>query len=102
MPLDSRSACDASTSVYSFAELAHRAETVLHRANHAVGVVPLPFERQHRVHDVLQYFRPRQASIFSDVADEDGRYVLALGSEEKLRGRFTHLPNAARRRLEFG
>src|SRR5713101_2654771 len=45
------------------AELADRAEPVLHRANDAVRVMPLPFEVQHRVHDVLEGFGAREASV---------------------------------------
>src|SRR5688572_15611778 len=51
---------------------------------------------------MLKYFRTREAPVFSDVADQDGWHVLALGGEQELRGRFTDLPDAARRRLEFG
>ena len=63
-------------------------------------VVALALERQHGVHHVLQYFRPREASVFRDVAHQHRRHVLPLGGKEKLRGGFPHLPDAARRRLE--
>src|SRR5688572_387264 len=51
---------------------------------------------------MLKYFRTRQASIFRDVAHQDGWHVLALGGEEELCRRFPDLPDAARRRLELG
>src|SRR2546425_3469222 len=50
---------------------------------------------------VLERFRPGQAAVFGDVADEEGRNVLALGCKEQLRGRFALLADAAWRRLKL-
>ena len=83
------------------AELAHRAEAVLDRADDAMRVVPLAFEVQHRVDDVLERLRSGEAAVLRDVADEDGRDVLSLRGKQKLRGGLAHLPDAAGRRLEL-
>ena len=83
------------------AELADRAKPVLHGPHHAVGVVPLPFEIQHRVDDVLERFRSGQAAFLGYVSDEEGRDVVPLRREQQLRRGFAHLADAARRRLKF-
>src|SRR5207249_3017078 len=52
-------------------ELAHRAEAVLDRANHAMRVMPLALEVQDRIDDMLERFGAGEAAVFRDVADED-------------------------------
>ena len=46
----------------------------------------LPFEVQHRVDDVLERLGAGEIAVLRDVADEEGRDVLALGREQQLRG----------------
>src|SRR5438876_12415826 len=64
-------------------------------------MVTLALEVQGSVDDVLERFRPGQAAILRHVADEKGRNVLTLRGEQELRRRFTHLTDAAGRRLKF-
>src|SRR5439155_7881788 len=61
----------------------------------------LAFEVQHRVDNVLEHLWTGQAAVLGDVADEDGRDVLALRSEEELRSGLADLTDAAGRGLEF-
>ena len=83
------------------AEFAHRAEAVLDRPDHAVRVVALPFEVQHRVHHVLEHLGTGQAAVLGDVADQHRRQVLSLGGEEQLRGRLADLADRARGRRQL-
>ena len=64
-------------------------------------VMPLAFEVQHRVDDVLERLRPGEIAVLRDVADEHRRNVLSLRREEELRRGFAHLTDAAGRRLEL-
>ena len=82
-------------------EFADRAEAVLDRPNDPMRVVALPFEVQHRVHDVLEHLGTGQAAVLGDVADQHRRQVLPLGGEEQLRGRLANLADRARGRHEL-
>ena len=83
------------------AQLARRAEPVLHRAHDAVGVMPLTFEVQHGIHHVLKRLRPGQIAVLRDVAHEEDGHVVPLRREEELGGRLAHLPDAAGSGLEL-
>ncbi len=83
------------------AQLADRAEPVLHRADDTVRVVLLALEIQHRVDDVLERLGSGEVAVLGDVADEERRDVLSLGGKQQLRRRLAHLPDAAGRRLEL-
>ena len=61
----------------------------------------LPFEVEHRIHNVLEHLRAGEAAVFRHVSDENGRNVLSLGGEEELRSRFTHLSDAPGRGLKL-
>ena len=78
-----------------------RAESVLHRTDHAMRVMTLPFEVQHGVNDVLERLGTGEAAILRDVADEERRHVLPFGREQQLRRRLAHLADAAGRGLKF-
>src|SRR5262245_50371038 len=64
-------------------------------------MMPLALEIQNRVDDMLERLRPREVAVFGNVTDENGRNVLPFRGKQKLRGGFTDLPDAARRRLEL-
>src|SRR5678815_59695 len=64
-------------------------------------MMPLAFEIEDRVDHVLQRLRPRQVAVLGDVADKNGRNVLALRGKQELRRRFAHLSDAAWCRLEL-
>src|SRR4030095_9361642 len=59
-------------------------------------VMPLAFEIEDGIDDMLEYLRASQAAILGDVADKHSRDVLSLGCKQKLRCRFANLPDAAR------
>ena len=77
------------------------AKAVLHRADDAMRVMPLAFEVEHRVDDVLERLRAGEVAVLRDVADQERRDVVALRGEQELRRRFAHLADAAGRRLEL-
>ena len=52
---------------------------MLQRAQHAQRVVPVAFERQHGVDDVLERARPGERAVLGDVADEQRRDPELLG-----------------------
>jgi hypothetical protein len=58
------------------AELADRAEAVLHRADDAMRVMPLTLEIQHRIDDVLERLGAGKTAILRHVADEKRGDVL--------------------------
>ena len=62
-----------------------------------MGMVPLPFEVEHRVHDVLEELRTGKTAILRHVPDQEGRNVVALRVEEQVGRRLPHLPYAPRR-----
>jgi hypothetical protein len=64
-------------------------------------MMALAFEIQHRVDDVLERFRPGEAAVLGDVADEKRRHVLTFRREQQLRRRLAHLADAAWRGLEL-
>src|SRR5437762_5931760 len=64
-------------------------------------MMPLAFEIEHGVDDMLERFRAGEVPVLRYVPDEERRDVLPLGFEEQLRRRLAHLPDAAGRRLEF-
>ena len=55
------------------ADLTGRAEAVLHRGEHAQGVVAVTVEGQHRVDQVLDRPRSGQVTVLGDVAHQDER-----------------------------
>ena len=83
------------------AKLADRAKAVLDGADDAMGMMPLAFEIEDRIDDVLKRLRPREVAVLRHVADKNGRNVLAFRREQELRRRFAHLSDAAGRRLEL-
>ncbi len=84
------------------AELVGRAEPVLDGAEQPEGVVPVAFEAQHRVDDVLEHPRPGEATIFGDVPDEHHGYATTLGLGHQAMRAPAYLHDAARRRAEVG
>ena len=54
-------------------ELVRRAEAVLRRAQHAVGVVAVALELEHAVDEVLEHARPGDRAVLRHVADEERR-----------------------------
>ena len=75
-------------------------EAVLDAAQDAVHVMLVALELQHGIDDVLQDFRAGDAALLVDVADEqDGRPVL-FGKAEDGGAAFSHLRDAAGRRLD--
>ena len=63
--------------------------------------MPLAFEIEHRVDDVLERLRTGDVAVLGDVADQERRDVVALRGEQELRRRFAHLADAAGRGLEL-
>ena len=55
------------------AELVHRAEAVLERADQAEARVRIALEIEHRVDHVLEHARARERAFLGHVADEDDR-----------------------------
>ena len=64
-------------------------------------MMPLAFEVQHRVDDMLQGFWTREAALLGHVSDQERGNVVALRGEQKLGGGFPHLPDTAGRRLKL-
>ena len=64
-------------------------------------MVPLAFEIEHGINNVLECLGAGETAVLGDVADEKRREVLAFGREQQLRGRFANLTDAARGRLEL-
>ena len=54
-------------------ELVRRAEPVLRRAQHPVGVVAVALELEHAVDEMLEHARARDRAVLRDVADEERR-----------------------------
>ena len=67
------------------------AEPVLQRAQHAQRVMPVAFERQHRVDDVLQHTRTGQRAVFRDVADHDRRETVVFREPDQSVRAIAHL-----------
>ena len=90
------------------AKLADRAEPVLHRAHHAMRVMPFPFEVQHGVDDVLERLRAGQIAFLGDVADDERRDVVAswrrtaAGWRPPAPGRCCRAPTASSSRRSSG
>src|SRR5204862_932072 len=82
-------------------ELAHRTEPVLHGADDAMGMMPLAFEIQDGVDDVLERLRPGERAVLGDMAYKKGRDVLSFRGEQQLSRRLADLTDAARGRLEL-
>ena len=59
--------------------LARRPEPVLHRREHAQGVVPVPVEGEDGVDQVLDRPGAGQVAVLGDVADQDDRYAGGFG-----------------------
>ena len=83
-------------------KLVGRTEAVLHGAQQAQRVVPVAFEAEHRVDDVLEHPRAGEAAVFGDMADEHHRNAAALGLGDEPMGAAAHLHDAAGRRAEVG
>ena len=84
------------------ADLVRRAEAVLHRAEHAVGVVLLALEIEHGVDQMLEHARPGQRAFLGDVAHQEGGDAAPLGERHQARAALADLGDAARRRLQLG
>ena len=82
------------------ADLVDAAEAVLRRAQHAVVERVLALEVEHRVDDVLERLRPRDAAALRDVPDDEHRGAALLGEPHEARGALAHLPDVARRAFE--
>ena len=91
----------AGTGHLEHAKLVRRAEAVLHRANHAMGVMLLALEVEHRVDDMLEHLGSGQAAVLRDMADENRRQVAALCREQQIGRRLPDLSHAARSRLQL-
>ena len=65
-------------------------------ADDTMGVVPLAFEVEDRIDDVLERLRPGQAPVFRHVSHYECRNVLAFRREQQLSGGFADLSDAAR------
>src|SRR5262245_63505376 len=64
-------------------------------------MMPLAFEIEDRIDDVLQRLRPREVAVLRDVADKNGRNVLPFRGKQELRRGLAHLSYAAGCRLEL-
>ena len=53
------------------AELADRAKSILHSADHAMRVMTLALEIQHGINDVLEHLGARQTSVLRDVTHQN-------------------------------
>ena len=73
------------------AELVGRAEPVLHGAKHAVRVVPIAFELQHTVDEVLEDAWAGDGSVLRHVPDKDRRDARLFRGAEQARGRLADL-----------
>ena len=62
------------------AHLGRAPEAVLLRAERAQGVEALALEGEHRVDEVLEDLRAREDAVLRDVADEQRRNRVALGT----------------------
>ena len=77
-------------------DLVGRAESVLGGPQDPVAVLAVPLEIDHRVHEVLQGPRARQAPLLGHVADQPDADLLALGHLREAAGHLAHLAQAAR------
>ncbi len=84
------------------ADLVRRAEAVLHGTQHAVCAIPVAFELQHAVDEMLEYARARDGAVLRHMADEDRRDAVLLRDAQQPAGRLAHLRNRARSRAELG
>src|SRR6266540_1760442 len=77
------------------AQLVHRPEAVLERADQAKALVRVALEIEHRVHDVLDHARAGDRALLGDVADQhdDGAAPLRIAGE--MRHAFAHLCDRA-------
>src|SRR4029453_451500 len=82
-------------------ELADCPEAVLDGADDTMGVVPLTFEIEHRIDDMLERLGPGQTPVFRHVSHYECRNVLAFCGEQQLSGGFADLSDAARWGLEL-
>ena len=83
------------------ADLVGRAEAVFDRAQDAIGVVPVAFEVEDGIDDVLEHARPGDGSRLRHVPDEERGYVHAFGEVHQRRGALAHLADRPRRGLDF-
>ncbi len=77
-------------------------EAVLDRPQEAVGVVLLPFEVQHGVHEMLEDTGPRDGAILGHMAHEEGGNPAPLREKHETGRALPHLAHAAGRRLQPG
>ena len=84
------------------ADLARRAEAVLHGAHDAERVVAVALEVQHRVDHVLEHARPGDRTVLGDVTDDERRDAEVLGDAHQPRRARAHLADAAGRTGELG
>ena len=83
------------------ADLVHAAEAILGGAQHAMIERALALEVEHRVHDVLERLRPRDAAALGDVADHEHRGAGILREAHEARRALAHLPDVPRRAFEI-
>ena len=74
-----------------YADLIGGAVTVLHGAQHAVRQGLVALKVQHSIHNVLHDFGTRNGTVFVDMADNKGRYLI----------RFCHIQEACRAFLDL-
>ncbi len=77
------------------AQLVHRAEAVLERADQAEAGMGVALEIQHGIDDMLQHARPGQRAFLGDMADQDHGDRAALGQPGELCRAFAHLRHRA-------
>jgi hypothetical protein len=73
------------------ADLFGRSIAVLGRAQQPQAGIPVAFERQHHVDQMLERLGPGERAVLGHVADEHHRHATLLGELLQLRGRGAHL-----------
>ena len=83
------------------ADLVGRPEPVLGRPEQAHRGVPLAFEADHRVDEVLERLGAGDRAVLGDVPDEDHGDPVPLGQVHQAQRRFAHLADAAGRAVQL-
>ena len=79
--------------------LGSTAKTVLRAAQHTIEIMLVTFELYHRVNDMFQDLRACQRSLLVNMSDQNHRHPTRLGKAQQSRGTFSHLRDAAGRRV---
>ena len=82
------------------ADLVHRPEPVLDRAQHPQPRAALALEAQHDVDEMLQRSRPGDRTVLGHVADQQRRHGPLLGDPDQRRGDGSELGDAPGRRVD--